>query len=75
MKKIKTTLLFAITSLIVISCDKDYKCECMLTDKTTGKTSTSSNYNINSTKKTDAEKKCNAGDEVSSSYTVECEIK
>jgi hypothetical protein len=47
----------------------------MLTDKTTGKTSTSSNYNINSTKKTDAEKKCNAGDEVSSSYTVECEIK
>ncbi len=75
MKKIKTILVVLFLIPVMVSCDKDYNCECLLTDKTTGKTSTDNSYPINSTKKSDAAKKCNSSDEVSSSYSVECELK
>lgn len=73
MKNLKTSsvlfLLFA-----MISCDKEYNCECTTTNKANGTTSTSS-YPINSTKKSSANSSCNSEDENSTSFTKECSLK
>lgn len=75
MKKISIKLAALVFITLTTSCDKEYKCECVLTDKTTGQKSTNNSYPINSTKKSEAVTKCNSHDEVSASYINECEIK
>lgn len=73
MKKI--LLVAAVAGLSMVSCKKDYTCECKTTSGST--TATASGATGKMSKK-DAEAKCNEGDSSYSSggisYTTECSI-
>ena len=64
--------LILITGLIMMSCAKEYTCQCEVLNKSqsTAKTTT---YTINK-KKDVAVQECNAGDESSVSFEKNCEL-
>lgn len=61
-----------ILSFVLAGCAKTYNCECNVLDHNSGRVSTSS-YGIND-KKESAIKKCNNGDEYSTSFSKDCNI-
>ena len=61
MKKI--LLVAAVAGLSLVSCKKDYTCECTATSTYAGYTSQTSSASTGKMKKKDAETKCNSGDQ------------
>lgn len=72
----KKAIVLIVVVLAMVSCKKNYNCECVTTPNTGNTGSiTTNNQNIMSKKKADAIKDCDALDEHSTSFTTECSIK
>lgn len=69
MKKI--LLIAAVAGLSMVSCKKEYTCECKYTGVVTGTVS----EKFDKMKKKDAEKKCDEYDESVAGQTAECSLK
>jgi hypothetical protein len=76
LKMKKVLFIVAISGLALVSCKKDYTCECTSTG---GGVSTTVSANTGKMKKSDAETKCKEGnkeyDLLGEKYTVACKIK
>ena len=81
----KVLLIAAVAGLSMVSCKKDYTCECVTSSNFSGYASTTSSGKTGKMKKSDAESKCNEGDASTTgvnpltleTYTIksECTIK
>lgn len=70
----------SILSMVAIfgatACNKEYTCECKAYDSNGDLvTAASSTGTFESKKKSDAEETCDAGDQVTIFYTIDCELK
>lgn len=80
----KVLLLVAVAGLSLVSCKKDYTCECTTSSDAAGYASTTASGSTGKMKKADAESKCNEGDRSytlpngnggTDTYKIDCNIK
>ncbi len=77
-------MLAAFAGLFLVSCKKDYTCECTTSSTAAGFTSQTASAQTGKMKKADAEKKCEDGNKTyqlpnvsggMDNYTIACELK